>query len=1112
MQRFRDAASFYSFCVLLLDFPVCVSQYPGRSTLKQLRLWSLARFRRARNRTRPAANRDDCPHRCLVRIGTLMSYRGTTALCFISFTLLLALGLNAAGQTANLSGVVKDASQAVVVGAKISISKESTGLKQMTLSGARGYYLFAFLLPGRYTITVEASGFGALSRSGVKLDPGQEARLDFTLMPAEAKEFVTVQGSSSSLQTESSALGTEIDPQLVQNLPLNGRTFQLLIALAPGVVWAGTLNPFTGYQAGIFVNGQRDTSNYFTVDGVSANVGIGSNPFFVGGAAGGTSPAATVLGTTHNLVSIDGLQEFKVQTSTYSAENGRAGGGQVQIVTRSGSNDFHGELFDYLRNEAFDANDWFANSNGAPRSPFRHNDFGGALGGPIIKGRTFFYFSYEGLRLVQPSEGEINVPSFSAREAATGAVQDLLNAFPKPNGPEDPLSMLATFTGNLAAHASSDNTSIRIDQVVNQKLVVFGRYSEAPSELDVSGLGIGRAVASFRSATLGATLLVSPRATSDFRLNYSRNEAGGFTLPAMTDGAVPPPDSVMFPAPFNSSNSLFFALGLGDPYEVGRMADNLQRQGNLVSNTSIARGSHELRFGLDYRYLAPHYGAFNYRQRVRFGGVPGALSGMATLAQISSFSPVTVVFQDLSLYGQDTWKITPRLTLTYGLRWELNPAPYAKGDEQLVTLTGFPDLASLQIASPGTPLYNTTYGNFAPRIGVAYQLFQHPGREIVVRGGFGIYYDLGVGNIGDAALAFPHMLSRTTRGNLTYPLSSDVTAPPPPLSLDPPYSSATFNVFAPDHQLPRSYQWNFTIDQRFGATQVFSLSYVGDAGRRLLRENVVTDPNPRFVDQSQINLTTNGSFSNYNALQAQFQRRMARGLAALLSYTWSHSIDDTSADAGFDNFNDPRIDRGASDFDVRHAFSAALTYDLPGPVENRALRALLGDWSVDSILVARTALPVNVYIDPGDPPFPGLPPQMRPDQVPGVPFYIPSPTLPGGMQINPAAFAVPPEPRQGNLVRNSVRGFSFTQLDFDFRRQFALTERIKLQWRVDFFNLLNHPNFGLLDGLFGAYGPPFQPNPTFGTAFFTAAQFADVAPLFSPGGARSIQLSLRLIF
>jgi hypothetical protein len=282
-----------------------------------------------------------------------MSSKVHPAFRVISLSLFLSFGLNVASQTAHLSGAVRDSSQALVVGATVSISSESTGLKQTSSSNQQGFYFFAFVRPGSYTITARAPGFGIVTRKDIQLDPGQEARLDLILEPATVKEDITVHARSSSLQTESSAVGTEIDPQLVQNLPLNGRTFQSLIALAPGVVWSGTLNPLAP-QAGIFVNGQRDTSNYFTVDGVSANVGIGNSPFFVGAAAGGTLPAATVLGTTHNLVTIDGMQEFKMQTSTYSAENGRSTGGQVQIVTRSGSNDPHGEFFDYFRNQVLD--------------------------------------------------------------------------------------------------------------------------------------------------------------------------------------------------------------------------------------------------------------------------------------------------------------------------------------------------------------------------------------------------------------------------------------------------------------------------------------------------------------------------------------------------------------------------------------------------------------------------------------------------------------------------------------------------------------------------------------------------------------------------------------
>lgn len=1028
-----------------------------------------------------------------------MSSRGTNAFHLVSLNLLLVFGLNAASQTANLSGVVRDASQAVVVGASVSISRESTGLKQTALSGAQGYYFFAFLLPASYTVTAEAPGFGVVRRNGVKLDPGQEARLDFTLAPAAVKETVTVQGSSSSLQMESSAVGTEVDPQLIRDLPLNGRTFQSLIALAPGVVRPGTLNQ-ASVQTGSFINGQR--SNYFTVDGVSANLD----------GAGGTGFPATVLGTTHNLVSIDDMQEFKLQTSTYSAAYGRAAGGQLEIVTRSGTNHFHGSVFDYFRNEALDANDWFSNFYGQPRAAHRQNDFGGGFGGPILKNRSFFFFSYEGLRLTLPSPFQDSVPSVSARQAATGAVQQLLNAFPLPNGPEDPATRTATITGNVSNPTSSDNVSIRFDHAANQKLTVFGRYSEAPSESIADGLGtLGKTVANFRSATVGATFLLSPKATSDLRVNYSRTASGSSVALDRTGGAVPPPDSLLFPAPFASPDRSVFQLnGVGPNFLVGRGSDNLQRQGNLVSNTSILRGAHEVRFGFDYRYLAPHVGPHDYRQHIAFAGIPGALTGVARRVDIQTFDSVSLGFHNLSLYGQDNWKVSARFTLTYGLRWELNPPPHAKGAEQLAALTGFPDLANIQLTTPGTPVYNTTYSNFAPRVGAAFQLFQHPGKETVIRGGFGLFYDLGFGGIGSAATSFPHSRGKTTFG-VPYPLSPQDAAPPPALSLDPPYNSAIFNIFGPDHELPRSYQWNITLDQRLGTNQILSASYVGEAGRRLLRQSSLFDPNPRFSGSSQINITTNASSSDYHALQIQFQRRMARRLAALLSYTWSHSIDDTSNDVGFDNLTNPAIDRGSSDFDVRHAFNAALSYDIPEPEGNRVLRGILGHWSVDSIFTARTALPINVLVDLGETLDSDLL-QLRPDRVPGIPLYVRDSAVPGGRRANPAAFSIQPELRQGNLERNLVRGFPLTQLDFDVRRQFGITDKITLQWRADFFNLLNHPNYGLMDGLFGSFGPPFQPNSTFGIAFFSVAQFADVNPLYSVGGPRSIQLSLRLNF
>jgi Carboxypeptidase regulatory-like domain len=1031
---------------------------------------------------------------------------------------MLAFAAGAAGQTADLSGVVADATRAVILSARVTITKEDTGLIQTTSCHDQGLYRFAFLDPGSYSVTAEAAGFRPLTRSHLKLDPGQQARLDFTLVPATVEQSITVKGRSVSIQTESSAVGTEVDSRLVQELPLNGRTFQSLIALAPGVVLPTTLNQTVGDSTGIFINGQRGTANYFTVDGVSANVGMGSSPFFVGPTAGGAEPALTVLGTTHNLISIDDMQEFTLQTSTYSADIGRAGGGQLLIVSRSGSNQFHGAVFDFFRNEALDANDWFANANGLPRAAHRQNDFGGVIGGPIIKNRTFFFFSYEGLRLRLPFTVTAQVPSLQARQVATGAIQQLMNAFPLPTGSQNPTSMLAPFTASNSTSTSSDNTSIRIDHAITGNVSLFGRYSEARSNASalgvLSGSQLNSNAANFRSFTLGANFALSPKVTNVLRLNYSRNAVGGAQALESVGGAVPPPDSLLFPAPFASPRSSSFGVHLGNSnFQTGRLADNLQRQVNIVNNTSIRQGSHDLRVGVDYRYLDPHYGPWDYQQILFFSGIRGALSGVARQANITSFDSVNVGFRDFSTYAQDSWKVHPRLTLNYGLRWELNPPPYAKGKQPLVTLRGFPDLAALQLAPPGTPVYRTGYANFAPRFGAAYQLFQHPGRETVVRGGFGVFYDLGVGNIGDAATSFPYLRGKMATG-VPYPLTQQVAAPPPPASFNPPYTGL-FNVFAPDHQLPRSYQWNVTIDQRLGSNQLISASYVGELGRKLLRENVLTDPNPMFLG-SNIDLTTNASSSDYQALELQFQRRISHGLAALVSYTWAHSIDDTSDDQGGNNLTDPRLDRGPSDFDVRHTLSAAFIYDIPAPGQNRTFRTVLGNWSMGGIFAARTALPVNAYVLRGDinvdPSLVVDSGQIRPDRVPGVPLYSADPTAPGGRRINPAAFSVPVEIRQGDLGRNALRGFPLTQLDLAVRRQFELTENLKLQFRLELFNIFNHPNFGSVDSNLGFYGPPLEPEPSFGVAVQSLANTGGASPLYNVGGPRSIQVSLRLGF
>jgi len=1021
--------------------------------------------------------------------------------CLVGGFLLYGLCLLASAQTSELAGIVTDQSQAALADATIIAISQNTHAKRTIKSNHLGYYTIAFLPPGLYSVRVQAAGFKTVELRGVTLNVAQVGRLDFVLQVAGSNEAITVRGDALGVQSESPAVGTTIDRQLVANLPLNGRTFQSLVALTPGVV-------LTPGDWQFSVNGQRDDGNYFTVDGISANVGISAFRA-LGQTAGGAVPGFNVLGTTSNIVSVDAMQEFRIQTSSYPAEFGRTPGGQVQIVTRSGTNQFHVGLFDYFRNDALDANDWFANAQGLPRSPLRQNDFGGVLGGPLSRDKTFFFLSYEGLRLRQPQFAKINVPSLSARAQAPTPIAQLLKAFPLPNGPEKPLTMIAQFSANYSNPISLDSASIRLDQAIKRKLTLFGRFSEARSGGETRADSLTHVISNevnTRSLTLGATLAANPALTNEFRANYTRNESSHFNELDNLGGAIPPSDSLLFPKPFaspRSSRFIFSDVADGLRLVSGRSSDHVQRQGNLVDGLSVLTGSHGLKLGVDYRYLAPIFGPQDYGQQIGFQTLLDAVVGQTPNVSIFVFDKLTLSFHNLGLYVQDTWRPNARLTLSYGLRWEFNPPPSARGSQSIYTLLGFSDISTARIAPAGTPLYRTTYANFAPRFGVSYQVSQQPGRESIVRGGLGIFYDLGTGTIGESTLSFPHFRQKRVMG-VPFPVGG-AGAPPPLPTLDPPYTGQSFVVFHPDVRLPRTYQWNIAWQQSVGVRQTISASYVGAAGRQLLRRVTMAGSGPNFPDGS-IDLTSNTATSDYQSLQLQFQRQISRGFQALVSYSWSHSIDIASND--FEHLIPsrdvpPERNRGSSDFDVRHSLQVALRYETP-ELHAGLVGAIFRHWSVDGIFMARTAIPVDVTVNRSL----GLDEvATRPDLIPGAPLYLRDATVAGGRKINPAAFVVPAEERQGTLGRNALRGFPLSQLDVSVGRTFYVTQTVNFQLRADSFNVLNQPNFANPSGSLNSAGL-FGVSTAMANSPFNGITNG-LTPLFRVGGPRSLQISLR---
>jgi Carboxypeptidase regulatory-like domain len=1052
-------------------------------------------------------------------------------LLVVLFSPSFALGQSPTG---SITGIVLDPDTKAVPGAEIIVVNDLTGVQYLSSTNAEGIYSVPNLPPGPYRVQVSKIGFKTLIKPDIILNVQDAISINFTLPIGATSVVVTVEGGAPLIDTTDASVSTVVDRQFAENLPMNGRSFQTLIYLTPGVA----ITQSTNYDGGQFsVNGQRASSNYWMVDGVSANIGVSTyyppgNGF--GGALGGTS----AQGGTNSLVSVDALQEFRIQTSTYAPEFGRAPGAQISIVTRSGTNDFHGTAFDYFRNDVLDANDWFADAAGLPKPEERQNDFGGTVGGPIRKDRTFFFFSYEGLRLRLPQTALDTVPDVAARQSATAAMLPYLNAFPLPNGPEQGEG-IAEFNASYSNRSTLDAYSIRVDHKINDNLSLFGRYNYSPSENVLRG-GQGNSLSQVspsqintQTATAGLTWMISSTMDNDLRFNFSKTEASSTDYTDDFGGAVPL-TSLPLPSPFTSEDSRLF-LGIfsleGGQIDVGKNLTNRQQQYNLVDNLSVQKGTHALKFGVDYRRLSPNYGPFLYGQAAFFNDVPSAASGNLAFSYLQSNQATTILLREMSFYGQDTWRIHPRLTATYGLRWDVDFAPRSTSGPQFSAVTNYNlnDLSNLTLAPDGTAAFRTPYGNVAPRIGLAYQLSTKDDWQTVLRGGFGVFYDLASQEVGNliSEPGYPFQAAAINFGG-TFPLSDSAAAPP--AIVRPGGGSGTVLAFDPNLSLPYTLEWDAAVEQGLGNMQSFSVSYLGASGRRLLQTAQVLSPNANY---SEAILVGNGASSNYNALQLQFRRRLSRGLEALASYTFSHSIDDASAGSLGNAANTavpalaPNEDRGPSDFDIRHAFSAAATYDIPTPRAMAPVRILFGGWSVENIVQARSAPPVNVY----DSAFVYLNEgysEVRPDVVSGIPLYLYGSQYPGGKIINNTPnlggpgcvgpFCPPPTDangnpiRQGDLGRNALRGFGATQWDCAIHREFRFAESVKLQFRAELFNVLNHPNFA----------PPVGDinNPQFGQSTQLLGQAlgggniggGGFSPLYQLGGPRSIQLALKLFF
>lgn len=883
--------------------------------------------------------------------------------------------------------------------------------------------------------------------------------------------------------------------------------------MTPGIATQSPQNAGStpGSNGDFSINGQRTESNYFIVDGVAANVTAGPSKNTGYGVAGVVA-ATSALGTTQSLLSVDDLQEFRVESSSYSAEFGRSPGGQVTFVTRSGTDTYHGSAYEYFRNGWFDANDWFNDHADKPKQQLHQNDFGGTFGGPVWipglykgKDKTFFFGSYEGLRLTEPFAATVQyVPDTYMRAQAPAAVYPLMNAFPEPNGIDYGSSTspsLAQFLQGYSVPGEIDSSSFRIDETLTPKFSVFFRFADTPSSIDSRSYSILTSEQmNVQTYTLGTTNILSPASSNQFRLGYSRSQSLASSTMDSFGGAAPVDlgQALGNTAGVSGQNVeafLYVRAAAAGTAELETPANNTkQHQWNLTDAIDLSHGAQQWKFGVDFRrissiidYAPTFIGGYFFT-----AGSVASNTAEAIYERNLSSQPT---FDQLALYAQDNWRLSRRLTVSGGLRWELLPPPHNASSPQPYTVIGNAhDPSTLSLAPSGTAMWHTSWYSFAPRLGLAWQAHAAPDFETVIRTGGGVFFDTTNELAVDAFAAFGF-----TAEGIYYPAQIPLTRTQQNItvSLNPPYNN--LYLFPSHLQNPYTLQWNVSIDQELALNNMATISYVGSAGRRLpaTQELSLSSLNPLF---GTVSVAADNVTSDYDALEARFQRSVRKGLTALVSYTWSHSIDYGS------NASALPLTRGNSDFDVRNNFQAGATWDLPGlTTPSRLVTSVLTGWGIDGRFLARTGYPVtlqgNEVVDPttGNEYFTNV------DLVSDEPVYLYNSQYPGGRSLNPAAFAYPLGTSPGNAPRNFARGFGESQFNLAARRDFPLTERAHLYFRAEAFNVLNHPNFGYVD--------PYLTDATFGQATMMLNQsLGTVASQYQQGGPRSMQFSLRLAF
>jgi hypothetical protein len=1053
----------------------------------------------------------------------MMPKRILTVVALLAATLLSDHPAYSQGTNGSIQGTVTDSSGAVIAGAVVQVKNTSTGVTRSVPSNDQGRYNATDLIVGEYEAQVTMQGFQTNVQKAIPVTVGSQRVVDFTLQVGRSEQTVTVEATVSQVDTTSSAVAALVEQKQIAELPLNGRNYTQLIALAPGVqqtTQAGAGNGFYGRQASFSVAGSRPEGQAFLLDGVDVQGfwqrGIGSS----------------VLGTT---LGVEALAEFSTQTNTYSAQFG-GNGAAINAVTKSGTNQIHGTVFEFLRNSAMDARNLF---DGAKLPPFKQNQFGGSVGGPLVKDKAFFFVNYEGLRRRQAFTRIANVPDANARQGILPGLTDivpihpttrtLLTYFPLPTTLNLTAAGLPTGTGRIpivATQQGGENYVLaRVDYNLTAKDALFGRYVRDYANFTdpFSGSNIPLWPETHRTRNQYFTLeerhVVSPTVVNLARASVVRtgegsdlnqNLPGLFFYPNRKNGTLN-----LAPAGLSNIGSSIFL-----PFKI------VQNKFIFSDDVYWTRGSHNIKIGGGLQRTQSNVDA------------PGWLGGQYTFLSLESFlrgNAATFLgslpgqengyrdFRDFNITGYitDDWKATQRLTINLGARYHFITNPTTNKQP----LTAILDFArSTEFTKvPNVFLNNPSSRNFDPRIGFAYDLLGN--HKTSLRGGFGVYHNPIVSRTYASGYYFnaPYLLATANSPSFPDPFAAGVGG------IRPTQSQANgINYDTPN--TPYQLQWNVNLQHEVMNGTILMVGYVGSQGKNLFRQRDQNPVVPQTINGrqvfgqvnatgsaivpfarvntnfTQVNSAETKASSNYHSLQSSLNRRFKNNLQYGVSYTWSHCIDNGSGTSGLEgaqpvmNTYNPDLDRGNCVFDRRHTFVTNSLWALPFKGSFKGHQVVEG-WQLSGIATVRSGAPYNpgVGFD-----ITGALGQYAGASRPNVKAGATADSLTLGTlarYFDTNGLEAPALGTFGNLGRNVLRGPGFWNVDMSAIKDTRITENKSLQFRAEFFNIFNHPSWG-------------APNPaSFSLSRGTAVPNVLAGQITTTTStARQVQLALKLIF